>query len=56
MGHMQFPLFTIDVMMSPNHCIIERYAEELTDTGEKVTGNRLISLNRFVEDNKGSWL
>jgi len=56
MRDMQFPQFVIDVMISLNHCIIEGYAEEVTDTVEKVTGNRPISFRRFVEDNKGSWL
>ena len=56
MTEMQFPQFVIDVMISLNHCIVEGYAEELTDTVEKVTGNSPISFKRFVEDNKGSWL
>jgi len=56
MRDMQFPQFLIDVMIGLNHCIIEGYAEELTDTVEKVTGNKPISFKQFVEDNKGSWL
>ncbi len=56
MKDLQFPQFLIDVMMDLNHCIVEGYAEEITDTVESVTGRRPISFRQFVNDNKEVWL
>ncbi len=56
MKDMGFPPFMIDLMISLNHTIVEGYAEEVTDTVEKVTGQKPISFKQFVADNKEIWL
>ena len=56
MKEMQFPPFIIDIMISLNHTVVEGYAEEVTDTVEKVTGRKPISFKQFVTDNKDVWL
>ncbi len=55
MTDLQFPQFVIDVMMDLNHCIVAGYAEEVTDTVEKVTGKKPISFRQFVTDNREVW-
>ncbi len=55
MTEKQFPPFFIDVMMDLNHATVLGYAEELTDTVEKITGKKPISFKEFVINNKSVW-
>ena len=56
MKGMQFPDFIIELMISLNQCIVQGFAEETTDTVEKILGRKPISFNQFVEENKETWL
>ena len=55
MKGLQFPDFIIELMISLNQCIVQRVAEETTNTVEEVTGKRPILFNQFVEENKSIW-
>jgi len=46
----------IDLMVRLNHTIVEEHAEEITETVEKITGQKPLSFKQFVSDNKGAWL
>ena len=56
MKDMGFPPFMVNLMISLNHTIVEGYAEEVTDTVEKITGQKPISFKQFIADNKEIWL
>jgi len=56
MKELQFPDFIIELMISLNQCIVQGFAEEITNVVEEVTGKKPILFNQFVEDNKAIWL
>ena len=56
MTALQFTPFIIDLMISLNHTIVDGYAEEVTDTVEKITHTKPILFRQFVADNKEVWL
>ena len=56
MEEKHFPPFFIDALMDLNNAVLEGHAHEVTDTLEKVTGNKPISFEQFVKDNKNVWL
>ncbi len=43
-------------MISLNQCIVQGFAEEITNVVEEVTGKKPILFDQFVEDNKAIWL
>jgi hypothetical protein len=56
MKDINFPPFIIELMMSLNESIKQGHAIEITDTVEKVTGQKPITFKQFVADNKAVWL